>query len=64
VTSADLATILNALNRARMRLGEGDGAEHILGELLDVTHAPAIRLRTAPPREPRNTRDWPDRNTL
>jgi hypothetical protein len=70
--SADLQTILNALNRARTRLREGDGAEHILGELLDATYAPAVRLRAArsrESREPRNTRSWAEadndrRNTL
>lgn len=74
MTRVDLKAILDALDRARMRHGEGDGAEHILAELFDHTYAPAIRLRAAPPREVPPSqpcevridrdREFPDRSTL
>ena len=71
MSDADLRTLLNALQRARMRAGEGDPAVAVLNELLDHTYAPAIRLRAAPPVRgtSRTERPWPDldndrRNTL
>jgi len=55
-----VTTILNALQRARMRRDEGDAAGFVLGELLDHTSAPTVRLRTAPGRgdPPRTERSW------
>jgi hypothetical protein len=60
VSDADLNTLLDALQRARMRRDEGDAAQFVLDELLDHTCASAARLRAAPPRRqpPRNERSW------
>lgn len=73
MSDVDLRILLDELQRARMRHGEGDDAQHVLRELLDRTYAPAIRLRAAPPRrvppnQPRDLRinrdrEFPDRNT-
>lgn len=61
MTSADIRTVLDALDRARMRDDEGDAPEHVIAELLANTDAPAKRLRTIHGIDPNR---WADRGTL